>query len=97
MIKKYVKKPIPIEAVQWTGSNKEEIKEFTSNQAKFVSHWIPTDDYNTITQEKTDLYIATLEGQMHANIGDFIIKGIHGEFYPCDIMIFRESYEEWVE
>ena len=97
MIKKYVKKPIPIEAVQWLGFNQVEIREFTKDQVKFVSHWVPVGHTVTMTEEKVDLYVHTLEGEMHANIGDYIIKGIHGEFYPCAEMIFNESYEEYVE
>ncbi len=41
-----------------------------------------------------ELYIRTLEGQMHASIGDFIIKGVQEEFYPCKPDIFEKTYEE---
>ena len=41
-----------------------------------------------------ELYIQTLEGQMHASKGDFIIKGVQGEFYPCKPDIFEKTYEE---
>ena len=41
-----------------------------------------------------ELYIQTLEGQMHASKGDFIIKGIRGEFYPCKPDIFEKTYDE---
>lgn len=87
MIKKYVKKPIPVEAIRWTGENAEEIMQFTRD-ARLVSH-----DYGVIAE----LFIHTLEGDMHANVGDFIIKGIRGEVYPCDGNIFMESYEEYRE
>ena len=40
------------------------------------------------------LVIKTLEGEHLANIGDYIIRGVHGEFYPCKPDIFRETYEE---
>ena len=82
MAKKYVKKPIPIEAVQWTGGNRAEILNFC-NQSCF--------EYNN---ELCHLYIKTLEGNMSANPGDFIIKGVRGEFYPCAKDIFEETYEE---
>lgn len=39
------------------------------------------------------LFIDTLEGRMKADVGDYIIKGIKGEFYPCKPEIFEESYE----
>ena len=41
----------------------------------------------------TDIYINTLEGQMLARCGDYIIKGVQGEFYPCKPDIFLETYE----
>ena len=41
-----------------------------------------------------ELYIQTLEGQMHASKGDFIIKGVQGEFYPCKPDIFNLTYEK---
>lgn len=90
MIKKYVKKPIPIEAVQWTGMNRAEIMNFC-HDARLVYH---EDENEPVTAE---LYIHTLEGNMHAKHGDYIIKGIRGEFYPCEQTIFKETYEEVVE
>lgn len=86
MIKKYVKKPIPIEAVQWLGANVSEILNFCHKAEIKYSNDVPF----------TFLYINTLEGQMAAQQGDYIIKGIHGEFYPCAKDIFEESYEEYV-
>ena len=41
-----------------------------------------------------ELYIQTLEGQMHASLNDYIIKGIQGEFYPCKPDIFEQTYEK---
>ena len=40
------------------------------------------------------MVIKTLEGDMTANVGDFIIKGVHGEFYPCKPDIFEKTYDE---
>lgn len=45
-------------------------------------------------QTNTELDIHTLEGTMHANVGDYIITGVHGEIYPCKPDIFEETYEE---
>jgi len=45
-------------------------------------------------QTNTELDIRTLEGVMHANVGDYIITGVHGEIYPCKPDIFEETYEE---
>ena len=79
MIKKYIKKPVQIEAVQWTGDNLEEIGEFTGSKA-FIAYG--------------ELIIPTLEGTHLAREGDYIIKGVQGEFYPCKSDIFAETYEE---
>lgn len=48
-------------------------------------------------KDKGGFYIPTLEGDMKANIGDYIIKGINGEFYPCKPDIFDKTYEEVTE
>lgn len=75
---KYTKKPITIEAIQWTGQNLDEVKEFTG-------HWS--------MYSQGELFITTHEGCMKATVGDFIIKGIKGEFYPCKPDIFEQSYD----
>ena len=75
---KYVKRPIIIEAIQFDGYNAEEIKAFCGN------------DCTIGFLDK--VMIHTLEGSMTANIGDYIIKGIKGEFYPCKPDIFEETY-----
>lgn len=82
MIKEYVKKPVKIQACQWTGFNETEIFEFCGDQAEIIS-----------TKDSKELIIHTLEGDHHAITGDFIIKGIQGEFYPCKEDIFRETYD----
>lgn len=76
---KYRKKPVVIEAVQFI--NPADIHEFCGDKARE-----PLDaDY---------MEIVTLEGVMRANKGDYIIKGIKGEFYPCKPDIFEASYEK---
>jgi len=79
----YVKKPIIIEAIQWNGTSKshKELNDFIG------------EDLKTSNGHTTKLLIPTLEGIMEASVGDFIIKGIKGEFYPCKPDIFNDSYE----
>lgn len=86
MIKKYRKKPVEIEAIQYIGNNVEEVEEFVGNQLL---------RYNN-TQEENDysLGIPTLEGIMKALVGDYIIRGVRNEFYPCKPEIFRITYDE---
>lgn len=86
MIRRYIKKPIQIEAIQWDGTNSNELLKF-SRDIRFVHHE-GTDSLCA------DLFIHTLEGDLYAKIGDYIIKGVKGEVYPCARNIFEETYEE---
>ena len=92
---KFRKKPIEIEAIQWTGdSSVKAVSEFlgANNQE------LENDDYVIKLENGTcrlgNLYIKTLEGLMLANIGDWVIKGVNGEFYPCKPDIFEKTYEK---
>lgn len=82
MIRKYRKKPVIIKAIQWTGKNLSEIDDFMGR---------------TVENKGAALVIHTLEGDMEASIGDYIIKGLNGEFYPCKPDIFAKTYEEVTE
>lgn len=76
---KYRKKPVVIKAVQWTGNNFGILDDFM---------------HNAYGVDGKQIIIPTLEGCMKANIGDWIIKGIKGEFYPCKPDIFEATYEK---
>lgn len=80
--RRFVKKPIVIEAILWDGSNKEEVENFIENEELYL-----------FTEPNT-LKINTLEGDMIVSVGDYIIKGVNGEFYPCKPDIFEKTYEE---
>ena len=80
MARAYRKKPVVVEAVQWTGENHAEMCEFIDPE---VFEIIP----------RIGLVIHTLEGDHHASPGDYIIKGVNGEFYPCKPDIFAKTYE----
>jgi hypothetical protein len=84
---KYRKKPIEIEAIQFTRINWDEIKEFTNNTAHTIS-------IEKRINGKCTCIIPTLEGQHIANEDDYIIKGIKGEFYPCKPDVFELTYEK---
>jgi hypothetical protein len=80
----YRKKPRVIEAHQWTGEMTEEMMSFlNSSTQKWMLSIFPE-----------TLKIETLEGWMLANKGDWIIKGVKNEIYPCKDDIFKETYEE---
>lgn len=80
--KKYRKKPVVIEADIYNGGEDE---------ARRLVDWIGTVVHDP---EDNTLEIETLEGVMKAQPGDYIIKGIKGEFYPCKPDIFEATYEE---
>ena len=82
----YRKKPVVIEAFKWTGDeNQTEDPEWIINAIRASKVRI---DYNPLSMK-----IVTLEGIMTATPGDFIIKGVQGEFYPCKPDIFEKTYE----
>ena len=86
---KYRKKPVVIEAVQFDGtpaSGIEVFEAFDIPGGKFLPN------YSDLSQG-CHLLIPTLEGNHTASPGDFIIKGIKGEFYPCKPDIFAATYE----
>jgi len=83
---KYRKKPVVVEAFQWLGddNNQEDLKslwEFCPTAA-----WVGVSIF-------ARLVIPTLEGEMRCDHGDWIIKGVQGEFYPCKPEIFELTYE----
>lgn len=84
----YRKKPVLVTAIQWTGNNKKEIYDLLPKDKS-------KDDYFEFN--KDGLFINTLEGKMSASIGDYIIRGVNGEFYPCKPEIFEKTYEKCQE
>jgi hypothetical protein len=86
---KYRKKPVVIEAIQYNGKNAWVIEGW-SNKNVYASPVAEPDEKNP---SGAYLQINTLEGIMTAIPGDYIIKGIKGEFYPCKPDIFEQTYE----
>jgi hypothetical protein len=84
------KKPVIIEARQFTLDIAKDIQKWEL-LAKWCSGLIRGTKLNP---EDRAIQIMTLEGDMYASVGDWIIKGIKGEFYPCKPDIFEETYEE---
>jgi hypothetical protein len=79
---KFRKKPVVIEAIQFTGGsdNLSELSEFIDRKIAYNAN-------------REQILIYTLEGNMIASLGDWIIKGVKGECYPCKPDIFEETYE----
>lgn len=90
---RYRKKPIEVTAVQWLGIYEDLMPLFSmpysSNDKSHVIHMVDEKDKNL-----SKLQIITMEGLLTAEIGDYIIRGIAGEFYPCKPKIFELTYEK---
>jgi len=86
---KYRKKPVVIEAVQLRWDTWSEMCDFIN-----VGKLTEGKAEGSQDGEKIGLNIPTLEGLMHADENDYIIKGIQGEFYPCKPDIFEQTYEK---
>jgi hypothetical protein len=80
MIKKYRKKPIIIEAIKLEKDNLSETAQWCKGYISLESGFYK-------------LSIPTLEGTMDCHLGDYVLKGMVGEFYPCKKEIFEASYE----
>jgi hypothetical protein len=85
---KFRKKPVVIEAQQFVTNN--EADDVNMNA---IVGWI-VNSGGKARHDSTDIYIQTLEGEMKAECGDWIIKGVKGEFYPCKPDIFEQTYEK---
>jgi len=85
---KYRKKPMVIEALQWTGDVTYDMLNFgcSGPQPLFGA------DFQVDTASK-QVEILTLNGVVKVDVGDWVIRGVHGEFYPCRPDIFSETYE----
>ena len=80
---KFRKKSVVIEAIQYTGSDTwQDVLDFAVGSIASVG------------RPGEPILISTLEGGLNANVGDWIIKGIKGEFYPCKPDIFEQTYEK---
>lgn len=77
---KYRKKPVIIEAIRWNGTITPDVTRFFGSK-------------RIVTQGRY-LLIRTLEGIMKANPGDYVIRGVKGELYPCKLDIFNQTYEK---
>lgn len=90
---KYTKKPVIVEAFKYDGDLKD------SDGYYYVPEWAVQANtegilfYDEFQGIPGELFIKTLEGDMHASVGDYIIKGVDGELYPCKSSIFEKTYE----
>lgn len=88
---KYRKKPVVVDAIQWDGLNLHDILSFVGDHITYEI----LDTAWEVGKGRPYVFITikTLEGDMKASVGDYIIKGVNGEFYPCKPDIFEKTYE----
>lgn len=87
---KFRKQPVVIDAIRWTGDNLKEVIDFTGLHPS--AHKWTWEQFESIVATE-GLKIFTLEGPLLACVGDWIIKGVKGEFYPIKESIFKLTYE----
>lgn len=81
-VRKFRKRPVVIEAMH-----------YTVESCRDLNDWMDLEHFDHDYDCHTGIAIDTLEGQMMASVGDWIIKGVEGEFYPCKPNIFEATYE----
>lgn len=79
------KKPVVIDAMRWDGEN-------IKAMADFIGRTSPLSNVADMTHFR-EVHLQTLEGPMVARVGDWIIRGVKGELYPCKPDIFAATYE----
>lgn len=80
MIKRYKMKQLPVEAVQWIGVNRQEVKDFCQSRAIFI--------------RDAELYIRAEDRKLYVAPGDYIVRQSDGSFCPLDEHVFNNTYEE---
>jgi hypothetical protein len=94
MINKYIKRPVVIEAIQYTGDNLREVLDFTGKHPDWSKWFDSFEQYQDHVNNDSKIFkIITLEGTMNALPGDYIIRGVNGEHYPCKPDIFEKTYD----
>lgn len=82
---KYRKKPVVIDAIQWDGMQ--------TTYEKIITELDPNKKYVLPLLRDSKIHIHTLEGDHEGRMGDWVIKGVNGELYPCKPDIFKKTYE----
>ncbi len=83
-MRQFRKRPVVIDAEQLSEDNLEVLEQWCRGSIKGIA----------MPRSKRAIDIQTYEGEMRAEIGDWIIKGVEGEFYPCRDSIFKATYDE---
>lgn len=87
----FIKKPIPVDVMKFTGNNWRDIEIWSDENVYVRGTKLPDN------KKEMEMTVSTLEGQVRAKVGDYIIRGVRGEYYPCAKDIFEETYEVYEE
>lgn len=95
--RKYRKKPVEVEAAQWDGTEAgaREVMAWIALSGRGVrAVYFPTGEWSDEHPDAAYIVVRTLEGNMLASSGDYVIRGAEGEHYPCKPAIFAATYDE---
>lgn len=84
---RFRKRPLEVDAVQYTGGNYDEIADFVGPECIYIAKSVVPATGLPIVQ------IRTLEGHMKVSVGDWVIRGVKGEYYPCKPDVFTRTYD----
>lgn len=85
IVQRYTKRPVMIHAIQYNGANVDLIREFTGGKL------------SAFNRKKDKIYINTMEGMMLVNVGDYIVRGVVGEYYSVNKTVFELTYEDYID
>lgn len=89
---RFRKKPVEVEALQWTGDNLDEMQEFVGMknpfEQGFKSNW-----KDRLEHLPAYVWVEPSRAWVPVHLNEWVVKGVNGEFYPCDPVIFRATYE----
>lgn len=94
---KFRKRPVEVEAIQWTGRNMDAVCKFCADlvrKNKDGAMHLGFRGRSVVDPQNNVVLIGTLEGVMEARAGDWIIRGVKGEYYPCKPDVFEATYEK---
>lgn len=93
MILNVAKLPVIIQAIQWTGDNLAEVLEFTGRHPRFDEWFSSFEEYAEFVKNDSNIFkIVSDHGNLKANVGDWIMRGVNGEHYPCADDVFQKTY-----
>lgn len=93
------KKPVEVKAIKWTGDNIFAVQSFVDDEAPNLGSYSSRKAWEDYVDwiAKYGVSIPTPEGTMKVNVGDWIIRGVNRELYPCKPDIFEKTYEECID